>query len=266
MSKFIGLRKESKYESEFDAKKVEKYANYLIEWMRKKVNLAGAKGIVLGISGGIDSAVVVALAKRAFNENVLGVIMPVDSMQSDAEDIKKLEKSVGLKFITVDLKNIYEAIKQAIKKINNPLALSNIKPRLRMSTLYALAQENNYLVAGTGNKCEMHIGYFTKYGDGGSDILPLCKLLKSEVKELAKYLNVPDSIINKKPSAGLWEGQSDEAELGFSYKDLDSYLLDPSALIDQQVKDKIEIMHKNSEHKRNVSQQPEEIDTILNIK
>lgn len=263
MKKHIGLRKEAKYEADFDDKKIKAYIDYLVSWMKERVADAHAKGIVLGISGGIDSAVVVALAKKAFGKNVLGVIMPVDSMQNDLKDIKELEKVLDLKFITVDLKNTYDTIKQALPSINSNLALSNIKPRLRMAALYALAQENNYLVAGTGNKCETHIGYFTKYGDGGSDILPLSKLLKSEVKIIAKHLKVPDSIINKKPSAGLWEGQNDEDELGFSYKDLDSYLMDSNAKISQEVKNKIDKMHKNSEHKRNVSLQPQEIDTIL---
>ncbi len=135
------------------------------------------------------------------------------------------------------------------------LALGNIKPRLRMLVLYFYANLRNYLVVGTGNRSELAVGYFTKYGDGGVDILPLGNLVKRQVRELASFLGVPEEIIKKPPSAGLWEGQTDEGELGITYELLDAYLL--SGGVPPEVKEKIEAMKKRSEHKRRMPLIPE---------
>nr|WP_318028975.1 NAD(+) synthase [Mycoplasmopsis bovis] len=178
--------------------------------------------------------------------------------------LKKLESAINLKFKTISLEKSFEEIKKSLNnEVDNLLAISNIKPRLRMTALYAYAQQNNYLVMGTDNQDEYFIGYFTKHGDGGVDLLPISKLLKSEVREIAKYLNVPESIINKKPSAGLWEGQSDEDELGFTYNELDKYLLNDKDGIRENSIVKIERMHKTSAHKRDKAGLPLSIDDVI---
>ena len=130
----------------------------------------------------------------------------------------------------------------------NRLATANLKPRLRMTTLYAFANELDYRVLGTGNRSELAVGYFTKYGDGGADFLPLGDLVKGEVRDLARYLGVPERIITKPPSAGLWADQTDEAEMGLTYEELDAYLLTSEA--SPAVKAKVDAMHAASEHKR----------------
>lgn len=240
------------------------YIDTIVNFLKEKVKESNSKGLIVGISGGIDSALVYALAKKAFPEDALGVIMPIDKMEHDLAHINELEKSMNTKFITINLKETFDAILGTLK-IEDKMSISNIKPRLRMTTLYAIAQSKKYLVCGTDNKDEYFIGYFTKYGDGGVDLLPIVHLTKSEVKYLSKLLNVPESIINKKPSAGLWEGQSDEDELGFSYDDLDFYLdhINNNVIInkylDKNVIEKIERMHKNSEHKRQSAYKPLDI-------
>ena len=127
------------------------------------------------------------------------------------------------------------------------MALANIKPRLRMTTLYYYASLNNYLVIGTDNWSELKVGYFTKYGDGGVDLAPLGRLVKSEVRKLAKHFGIPEKIINKKPSAGLWEGQTDENEMGVSYEELDHYILTGEA--DKEVRERIDELARKNSHK-----------------
>lgn len=202
----------------------------LTDWLRKKVADAGAQGLVVGLSGGIDSAVVAALSKRAFPDNSLGVVMPCFSPPQDAEDARLVAEHLGLRTQTVILDRVFADLLTELcgenysRQNERDLTVANIKPRLRMTTLYFHAARNRYLVAGTGNRSEIMIGYFTKYGDGGADLLPLANLLKIEVWELAGYLNLPERIIAKAPSAGLWHGHVDEEEFGFSYKELDDYL------------------------------------------
>lgn len=230
-------------------------------WIREHVHGAGAKGVVLGLSGGLDSAVVAALCKRALGEHVLAVVMPCHSTSEDVSHANLIVKSYNLAHYLVDLSNSFTVM---VKEINGQLpneqgssemALTNLKPRLRMATLYYYAAYYNYLVMGTGNKSEIAIGYFTKYGDGGADLEPIGHLLKEEVKEIAVYLGIPKLIIDKSPSAGLWEGQTDEKELGFSYTELDHYLKYGEAT--PKIKNKIEMLIKNSEHKRQMPPMPE---------
>ncbi|WLP85316.1 NAD(+) synthase [Mycoplasma seminis] len=235
--------------------------SFLIEYMSK----AKAEGFVVGISGGIDSALVYAIAKNIMPERTFGVVMPVGKMlQSDLDHIDKLEQTFFDKFQTVDLSETFNSIYQAVN-VQNPLAIANIKPRLRMTTLYAIAQDKNALVLGTDNLDETFIGYFTKYGDGGVDLLPISRLTKGEVRFLASLLNVPEEIINKAPSAGLWENQTDESELGFSYAQLDFYLDNIenkeliSKVLSKETIDKIEHKHRISQHKRDSIYKPSEI-------
>ncbi|ENY69718.1 NH(3)-dependent NAD(+) synthetase [Mycoplasmopsis bovigenitalium 51080] len=263
--KRLGLRLDSNIDSKPDIFKIEKYVEYLTKWIENTVKKANCEGVVVGISGGIDSALVAALAKRAFPNNTLGIVMPIDSMKFDLNDIEALSKNLNLELLTIDLKSTFDELNSKMN-INDKMAISNIKPRLRMTTLYAIAQEKKYLVAGTDNEDELFIGYFTKHGDGGVDFLPISRLLKNEVKLLAKHLDVPESIINKKPSAGLWEGQSDENELGFTYNDLDNYLNNNLELVETNIKLKIERLHKNSQHKRDKAYKPKSIEQYFKNK
>jgi len=189
-------------------------------WIKEQVNKAGAKGIVLGISGGLDSAVVATLSKIALGKNVLGLIMPCRSNPEDQRYADLLTKKINIKTQIIELTPIYDISLKALPPASK-MAAANIKARLRMTTLYYFASKLNYLVAGTGNKSELTIGYFTKYGDGGVDILPIGNLLKTEVRNLAKQIGVPDELIKRPPSAGLWEGQTDEGEMGITYEELD---------------------------------------------
>ncbi|AKX34407.1 NH(3)-dependent NAD(+) synthetase [Spiroplasma litorale] len=238
--------------------KMNDYTNYLVNWIKEEVKNANQKGVVVGISGGIDSAVVAALAKLAFPDNYLVVWMPCESSELDLKCKNELVNNLNLKnIVEIDLLNTFNGLKsEIINKTNNEnkLAMANIKARLRMTTLYALAQSNNYLVLGTDNACEWHIGYFTKYGDGGVDLVPLVHMLKRDVKNAAKLLNVPASIIDRAPTAGLWENQTDESEIGFSYDLIDDYL--EGLNVPENVKKRIEYLHNISSHKRQLATKP----------
>jgi len=205
-----------------------KIKDNLVSWLQKQVQNAGLEGAVVGLSGGIDSSVTARLSQLAFGEDVLAVIMPCHSNQKDREDALKVANKFGLEVLENDLSQVYDHFLSNLKESGveaGRLAEANIKPRLRMTALYYYAQAKNYLVVGTDNWSELKIGYFTKHGDGGIDLAPLGSLVKHEVKELAAVLEIPAEIIKKKPSAGLWEGQTDESEMGFSYQELDQYIL-----------------------------------------
>ncbi|MCU0665640.1 MAG: NAD+ synthase [Candidatus Omnitrophica bacterium] len=196
----------------------------IINWMRSQVKQAGAKGIILGLSGGIDSALVAALSKEAVGKNkVLGLMMPIQSNPQDLKDALLTAKALGISYKIVDLSKVYKLFFHALPK-GNKLALGNLKPRLRMMTLYYFANTYGYLVSGTGNKSELSVGYFTKYGDGGTDILPIADLLKKDVRRLSWEMGIPEKIITKAPTAGLWPGQTDEGEMGITYNELDGIL------------------------------------------
>lgn len=236
----------------------------MADWLREQVEAANAKGIVVGLSGGVDSAVVARVAQLAMGDAVLGVIMPAYSDARDEQDARLLAERFKLAVVAVDLSAAYDNLNSIIRQAlaNQPgggtagseapprLALTNLKPRLRMCTLYAVANRFNYLVAGTGNRSEIEIGYYTKYGDGGVDVLPLGALVKSEVWALALELGVPSGIIEKAPSAGLWLGQTDEAEMGFTYAELEQFLRDGPAAVMPAVASKIEALARASTHKR----------------
>lgn len=233
--------------------------NEIQNYIKEYVKSANSKGVVLGLSGGIDSSVTAALSVKALGkENVLGLGLPCHSMPQDLEDAKLVAKNLGITFKVLDLTSTYDEIISVFKtKIKpNDKSLANLKPRLRMATTYFAGQSLGYLVIGTGNRTELSIGYFTKYGDGGVDFEPIGALYKCEVREIAKILRIPEKIINKPPSAGLWEGQTDEGEIGMTYDLLDEilYRLDHRLdLIDLNVEDveKVLKMMKSAEHKNN---------------
>jgi NAD+ synthase len=205
------------------------------------------------MSGGIDSAVAAVLSKRAFPETTLGVIMPCHSSDIDREHAELIAARFHMSTKVVVLDEVFDTLMKTLLDdgyyvTTRKLAEHNIKPRLRMVTLYYLANRLNYLVVGSSNKSELSVGYFTKHGDGGSDLMPLGNLVKSQVRDLAEYLDIPREIIDKPPSAGLWQGQTDEGELGLTYNELDRYLITGEA--DKRIKDKINFMMNKSTHKR----------------
>lgn len=201
------------------------YRKRIVSWLRSESKKRKARGFVVGLSGGVDSAVVAGVcAEAAGRERVLGVLLPCHSHSRDAADAARVARLLKIRTKKVDLGKVYDAVLDALPKAGSPLARANIKPRLRMLSLYYFANTRDYLVCGTGNKSELMVGYFTKYGDGGVDLLPIADLLKRQVRELAAELGIPDDIITKPPSAGLWQGQTDEAEMGMTYDELDSIL------------------------------------------
>jgi NAD+ synthase len=228
-------------------------AQKLVSWIEAKVLAGGSKGVVLGLSGGLDSSVMAVLCHQAFPQSTLGVIMPCGSSQEDTAHAEAVASQFYLPTKTVVLDSIFNALLQALPDYKTEPALSqlargNLKARLRMLTLYYIANQLKYMVVGSSNRSEIAIGYFTKYGDGGVDIMPLGNLVKGQVRELARFLGIPQIIIDKPPSAGLWPGQTDEYELGFSYEALDRYLLNGDASND--LENKIEAMIAATNHKR----------------
>ncbi len=229
-------------------------ADEIAAWMRSYAEQAAMCGYVIGLSGGIDSAVTAALAIRAVGaEHTLGAIMPCHSQAEDAHLAHNVADALGLNTETVDLTSVYDAL-AGMLPVGPKMACANIKARLRMTTLYYLAQCRDYLVAGTGNKPEMLVGYFTKYGDGGVDIEPLGDLYKGEVRKIAAVLSIPERIIARPPSAGLWPGQTDEGELGISYEELDAVLealaTNAAAPVPLETVDRVHRMVAASAHKR----------------
>lgn len=239
---------------------MENYINYLVKWLQDKVKETNTKGLVLGVSGGVDSAVCAALIKKAFPNNSLGLLMPCHSNKLDTEHGLLVVEKLNLEYRIIKLNKAYDTLLKEIKKNLKPsdsfrLAQANLKARLRMSTLYAFAQNNNYLVCGTDNYIEWYTGYFTKYGDGGVDLTPLVHLTKSEIYEMARYLGVNQVIIDKKPSAGLIDNVYDEDELQVSYDTIEDYLAGKK--VKAQDRKRIEYLHKVSEHKRHLALMPD---------
>ena len=231
------------YQAEFDAR---------VAYIRNKLSEAHADGIVFGNSGGKDSALVGILCKAAC-DNTVGVIMPCSSKRNygeDAEDGRALAGQFGIETRVVDLTPVREAELKALEgaAVLNDMALTNIAPRLRMTTLYAIGAAENRLVAGTGNRSETYMGYFTKWGDGASDFNPISDLCATEVFAFLRFLNAPASIVEKAPSAGLFDGQTDEQEMGVTYKAIDDYLL--TGVVNEHDKAIIDRYHSRSEHKR----------------
>jgi len=213
--------------------------NMISNWITDYFTTAGRTNAIIGISGGIDSAVVAALCARALGkERVLGAILPIESSVHDGLDAIKLIQSLGIDYVTINEESAFQRWHQDLMgsgqvaaflasgalKENRKMTRANAKARFRMTTLYALSEMADGLVVGTTNKSEMMIGYATKYGDGGVDLEPIMDYYKTEIFEMAELLEIPKEIINKPPSAGLWEGQTDEEEIGMAYSDIDTVL------------------------------------------
>src|SRR5215213_5038161 len=248
-------------------------AGQIAGWLRFQMEQVGASRLVLGLSGGIDSAVACALSTMAAGPSrVIAAIMPIHSRPEDLRDAELVASAFEVVPRVIDLVPAHDALIAAMpgddaadledadvdparQATRRQLARANVKPRLRMTSLYFLANRYNGLVVGTGNKTELAIGYFTKYGDGGVDVLPLGDLDKTAVRGLARALGVPEPVISKAPSAGLWEGQTDEAEIGVTYDELDRALASISGgerddSLDSGTMERISALVTASEHKR----------------
>jgi NAD+ synthase len=227
-------------------------ADKLVSWIREEVVAAGGRGAVVGLSGGLDSSVAAVLTHQAFPKNMLALIMPCHSHKEDLEHAKALAGQFSISTKTISLDSAYDSLLKILPEDKaakaSRLAKANLKARLRMLTLYYFANRLNYLVVGASNRDELTLGYFTKYGDGGVDIQPLGSLLKGQLSELARSLGIPQPIIDKPPSAGLWDGQTDQEELGLSYEQIDRYLASGEA--SAAVKKRLESMIASSKHKR----------------
>ena len=244
----------------------------LARWMREQSSAAGTRGFVVGLSGGLDSAVVARLAQMAAPDAVTAVLLPCHSDPQDARDALSVAARFSLATMRIDLSATYDALvaeAQTALRVAEPekwvappdprhgrVRLANIKPRLRMTTLYFVANSLNYLVAGTANRSDLAIGCFTKYGDGAGDVLPIGHLVKSEVRALAGELGVPDAIIDRPPSAGLWLGQTDEEDMGFTHAELERYLEEGPQAVSPALAVRIERLIRASEHKRKVPPTP----------
>lgn len=248
-------------------------ANSISAWLKERIEEAGSDRFVLGLSGGIDSAVVAGLCARAVGpERVLAVIMPSSSISQDAVEAQHVADAFGIKPLTIDLTSVADAVFDAMpseeqlygeileeeipdgSEARIQLARANVRPRSRMITNYYLANLSRGIVVGTGNKTESMIGYSTKYGDAGVDLAPLIDLYKFEVRAVARAIGVPESVITRPPSAGLWEGQTDEDEIGISYDDLDRTLMamdsGDTTSIESDLLARVDQKIKSSAHKR----------------
>lgn len=233
-----------------EKEKLFKEAENAIKWIKEHVEKTGSKGVVVGNSGGKDSATVIAMATKALGkDNVLTVAMPCNSISADIEDAKLVAKNFDVEFIELDLTSTYNQLENALSQnidLNKESKI-NIKPRLRMTSLYAIAQAKGYLVIGTGNLCEAMVGYTTKWGDNSSDFNPIANFTVDEVLAIGEYLGVPSKIINKAPNDGLG-GQTDEEKMGITYKQIAEYI--ETGKTDEKAMKNIERRNKTSKHKR----------------
>lgn len=230
------------------------------KWIKYYLKESGAKGYVILISGGIDSSVVASLCCQSIGkENVIGISLPCESRKDMTSDAQELAKNLGIEFKTINLEKTYNAIVKALSEIIEigEIAKENIKSRLRMVAGYGIANTMNYLVIGTGNKSEDTIGYFTKYGDGGVDLLPIFNFYKTEIYEIANLMpEIPKNIKTKKPSADLSQNQTDEEDIGMTYTEIDEILANlgtkKESKLNQENVNKIKYMIRKAEHKNNL--------------
>ncbi|MGR6980911.1 NAD(+) synthase [Testudinibacter sp. P27/CKL/0425] len=239
---------------------LQQYSEYLVQWLEQQRAFYGAKGYVIGISGGIDSAVVVNLLMKT-GAPVQGLILPSETTSAqDIADAYAVAQHAGCPVLEVPIIDSYRTFMHSAQPLfrddaerQNVIA-GNVQARLRMTMLYACAQNRQAIVVGTDNAAEWHTGYFTKYGDGGVDVVPLVQLRKEQVFELGHLLNVPQAVLDKAPSAGLWQGQTDEDEMGVSYAEIDAFLRGES--VSEQAQKQIDFWHNRSHHKRMLAPAP----------
>jgi NAD+ synthase len=254
-----------------EKKRVDEYIHETTDFIARKVDEAGAEGVVVGLSGGIDSATASALAVEALGADAVhGLVMPTgvsdDENMSDAE---RHARDFGIGYDVVEIQPVVDAFLDGHPNgVDDTEAVGNLAARVRMCYNYLVANEDSLLVLGTGNRSEMLVGYYTKYGDGGVDILPVGGLYKTEVREVARELGVSEDVIEKTPTAGLWEGQTDEEELGAPYADVDDFLrayvdgdasveeARDSAGIGEETARRLVNLYQRSEHKRKTPPYP----------
>jgi NAD+ synthase len=246
------------------SKITESIENFLLD----KIEKTNSKGVILGLSGGIDSAVLAYICKRKLKEKTLAIIMPDTEItpKSETEDALKMISLTGIDYKLVDINPIVKEYSMYLEP--DEKSKGNLRARVRTNILYYYANLKNYLVLGSSDKSEYNIGYFTKQGDGASDITPIISLYKLQVREIAKYLQVPDNVISKKSSPHLWKDHEAENEIGISYEEIDSILycllekklsleeIEKITLIEKSKIDKIKELNTNSEHKRLLAQKP----------
>jgi len=239
---------------------VGEYCKEIGEWIKKYIQNSKTNGVVLGMSSGVDCSVVARLCQNA-GINTHLILMPYGNDMTNSKsysDAMELINKFNFVYHIFDIKPAVDNLQipenskilENATKTNIELSKANIRPRIRMTYLYQYAQVNNLLVIGTSNLSERTVGYSTKWGDGASDLNPLGMITKREVYILAKYLQVPECIINKKPSAGLWEGQTDEEELGIKYEQIDEFILNGTSG-DEQIDNLIKIKNERAMHKVN---------------
>lgn len=231
----------------------------IAQWIDKVLKEANSNGFVYGVSGGIDSALICAIASKFFKDKSLALRMDIYNSKKDIEDANLVINHFKVNYINCNLENVYETFIKSLPE--NDLAKMNLKSRLRMNLLYYYAQTYGYLVCGTSNACEIYTGYFTKYGDSGSDFMPLANLTKEDVYECARLLNVPNAIIIKAPSAGLSDDQTDEKDLKVTYSEINDFLNNKE--IASNSLNRINYLHKISEHKRKMSKSILPLDQLL---
>ena len=231
---------------------LKEYLKVIEKFVKEYLENAHQDRYVLGLSGGVDSTLVAAICRNAVGkERLTCIAMPIESHPDDLNDAKEVAKELDIELLVIDGTEIYH---QAVKEFENigveldRSTKANLKVRIRMIILYAYAQKHRGLVIGTDNADERYTGYFTKYGDGGVDVLPIVHLLKREVVEGCKIYGVNKRLAERTPTAGLFEGQTDETEMGITYQDLDDFLLGKE--INEKSKERIEYLHRISEHKR----------------
>lgn len=250
--------------------------NERVKWIQDKVKEANADGVAIAISGGIDSAVVAALAKKAFPDNTFGIFLNMNNSKDSRRNFLRVVEALNIKENTINLQPAFDELVKGVFEIKDPysslevheqyeqtgeidvdksylehpkldLILGNMKARVRMLAIYAHAQKHNYLVLETTNLSEAELGYYTKWGDGAGDIAPISDLYKREVYELAEELGIPEKVRETKPTADLWTGQTDEDEMGFTYDQFESWHKGEDVPTD--IKEKIELMIKKNSHK-----------------
>jgi len=239
------------------------------KFLSEQIEKNHVKGIILGLSGGIDSAVLAYICKRRLKEKTLAIIMPDTSItpKTETEDAIKMIALTGIEYKLIDIKPIVNEYSMYLEP--NEKSRGNLRARVRTNILYYYANTKDYLVLGSSDKSEHLLGYFTKFGDGASDLTPIISLYKLQVREIAKYLGVPENIISKKSSPHLWKEHEAEEELGASYEEIDSilYCLSDKKLsveetssitqIEKSIVEKIHELNINSEHKRLSAQKPD---------